>query len=434
MNDIESKDNFLSSMNDEVWLQKYYQKICTNKLNGYCLVSFKIKRFRVYNRLFGYSEGDQLISRVYQQIQTFVEDDEAVAHIYAGKFMLIMKFPKDYDELYQRIIAFNNHFNDMPDPFDIGRIYMGIGIYRITDFNVDYQLAQYCADICRAESKEALFRNSHFEIYGEMYEDKNLNNFKLEHEFKNALENGHICFYLQPKVNLKTGEINSAEALARWIDPDRGMIPLAEFFPILEENGLIEDLDLYIFEKVCKQISYFINTYNKKIKISVNLSNCLFNYRYFLDLYKKIHKKYPCPKDCIEIELLESIVLNQVNLVTNTVNQIHEYGFSCSLDDFGSGYSSFSVLTSAKIDTLKIDRSLFNQDMEIEKNVIVKNIIATAKELNMKVVAEGVENREYVKFLQELECDEIQGFIFYKPMPVEEFEERFIKRNEKAVL
>ena len=210
------------------------------------------------------------------------------------------------------------------------------------------------------------------------------------------------------------------------------MIPVGEFLPELVRNGLIRDLDLYLFEKVCRYINKWIDLYGKKIRISVNLSSNMFNYRYFLDHYKEVYNKVPCPKDCIEFELLESIVLNQVELVSRVVKQLREFGFSCALDDFGSGYSSFSVLTNADLNTLKIDRSLFQNESDTRERILVRHIVETAKELEMKVIAEGVETRGYVDILKELGCDYIQGFVFYKPMPAEEFEQRFIIGNEKA--
>lgn len=434
MKHIGEETTWYQTMHDETWLKTCYDEVCQTQPEVYCLVSLKIKRLRVYNRLFGRAAGNQLILDVYDVIEAFLEEDEKIAHMHAGSFALLMRFPEDYDEVHQRIIQLNNRFLDVPDPFDAGRVYFGMGIYRMKDSQVDFYTALYNADISRVESREAAFKNTHFEIYGDRYYDHNLSDFRVEHSFKTALEKGYLCFYLQPKVDLTTGEIHSAEALVRWKDPERGLVPLSEFIPTFEASGLIEDMDLYIFEKVCDLITYFIKTYDKKIKISVNLSSSLFNYRYFFDLYKEIHEKHACPKDCIEIELLESIVLNQVALVKHAVDQIHAYGFTCSLDDFGSGYSSFSILTDIKIDSLKIDQSLFRSDLHVRENIIVRHIIEMAKELDMKVIAEGVEKMEYVSFLQELGCDAVQGFVFYKPMPIEEFEERFVKGNEKAVL
>ena len=172
--------------------------------------------------------------------------------------------------------------------------------------------------------------------------------------------------------------------------------------------------------------------YGKKIRISVNLSSDMFNYRYFFKYYEEVYEKFPCPKDCIEFELLESIVLNQVDQVQNVVEQLRRFGFSCSLDDFGSGYSSFSVLTNTQLEALKIDRSLFRNENDPRERVLIRHILESAKELKLKTVAEGVETRGYVEYLKSLGCDYVQGYVFYRPMPVEEFEERFLKNGERA--
>ena len=419
-------------LDNEQWIKEKYDEICASHLGEYCLVSMKIKRFRVFNRLFGREAGNQLIERVHQRVQDYLKEDEYIAHIHLGYFNILMKFSRDYDILFQKIIDFNAFVRDMPGNEDIGKVYMGLGIYKIDDPTIDFYIAQYNADISRVECPEANFRNTHFDIYNQTYFDSNLIDFTLEKTLLPAIENGEIQLYLQPKVDLKTGEVHEAEALVRWIDKERGMIPVNEFLPSLEKTGLIDDMDLYLFEQVCLHIQRFLDEYKKKIKISVNLSQSMFNYRYFFQYYQDIHEKNPCPTECIEFELLESIVLNQVETVKNVVEEIHQYGFSCAIDDFGSGYSSFSVLVNTQLETLKIDRSLFESENEEGKRVIIRHIIETAKELGMKVVAEGVEKQEHLKFLKDLDCDYVQGFVFYKPMPVSEFEERFVKGNEKV--
>ena len=271
-------------------------------------------------------------------------------------------------------------------------------------------------------------------MYGLSIQDAELRYYDLSELVRPAIEQGHIKFYLQPKVDLRTGEVRSAEALMRWEDPVRGMIPVSEFLPVLESNGIIDLADLSVFAQVCATINRWIETYGKKIQISVNLSASMFNYLYFFKQYREVHEKYNTPADCIEFELLESIVLNQVERVTQVVNELREYGFSCSLDDFGSGFSSYSVLTHSEIGVLKIDRSLFQQEGNGRERTILRHIIATARELGMRTVADGVESRSYVEYLRSLGCDFIQGYVFYRPMPVEEFEERFLRRGETVPL
>ena len=430
--DIKTGDRIMLDMRDEKWIRERYEEICRSNPEEYMLISLKIKRFRVFNRLFGREAGDKLIEKVYHAISLFLKEGEYLARIGGDYYNLLVKLPGDYDDIFHYIIDLNAQIRDMPDEESFGKIYTGMGLYLLTKDPADFLTAQYNADICRSESKESLYRNTHFEIYGMTYWDKNLLGYDLEQTIRPAMENGDFKLYLQPKVDLKTGRVSEAEALVRWIDPERGMIPVSEFLPELEKNGLIDDLDLYTFEKVCRTINRWIERYGKKIRISVNLSSSMFNYRYFFEEYKKVFEKNPCPRECIEFEFLESIVLNQVELVSSVVEQVKEFGFGCSLDDFGSGYSSFSVLTNTKLDTLKIDRSLFQNESDPREKAIVRHIIETAKELRMRVIAEGVETKGYVDFLKELQCDCIQGFVFYKPMPVEEFEEKFVKNSECA--
>lgn len=416
----------------ELWMKERYDEVCRNNPKEYALISLKIKRFRIFNRLFGREAGDWLSDQVYDSIRAWLKDGEYAAHIRLGYFNLLVRMPEDYDEIFHYVIKLNAQIRDWPYGEEYGKVYSGMGVYRLTDQPEDYFTAQYNADICRVESLESCLRNSHFEIYGKTHQDTNLGSYNMEQNIRPAMDHEDFKLYLQPKVNLRTGEVTEAEALVRWIDPKKGMIPVAEFLPELEKNGLIGDLDLYMFERVCRCVKRWMDVYGKKIRISVNLSSDMFNYRYFFQQYEEVYEKCPCAKDCIEFELLESIVLNQVDQVRSVVGQLRDFGFSCSLDDFGSGYSSFSVLTNTQLETLKIDRSLFRNENDPRERVLVRHILETARELNLKTVAEGVETRGYVDFLKELGCDYIQGFVFYRPMPADEFEERFVKNSERA--
>lgn len=419
-------------MKNEQWIEARYNEICSSNFQEYGLISLKIKRFRIFNRMFGREFGDKLILRVYTAIASFLKEGEYAAHIQQGYFILLVHLPRDYDEIFHYALDLNAVVRDWQDEDGLGKVYCGMGMYLLEEPQVDFRTAQYNADICRTECPESVLRNSHFEVYGMTYHDVNLLNYNMEDEFRPAMEHGDFKLYLQPKVDLRTGEVHEAEALVRWIDPVRGMIPVGSFLPEYERNGLIGDLDLYLFGQVCRSVDRWLKMYGKKIKISVNLSSNMFNYRYFMDQYKEVFQQISFPRECVEFELIESIVLNQVDQVKRVVAQIRECGFGCSLDDFGSGYSSFSVLTSTKLDALKIDKSLFRNEADSREKILIRHIVESAKALDMKVVAEGVETRGYVEFLKELDCDYIQGYVFYKPIPVEEFEERFVKNGERA--
>ena len=417
----------MDAIHDEQWIKEKYEEICRQNPADYVLISLKIKRFRIFNRLFGREAGDRLLERVYEAIQGWIGEEEYAAHLYLDYYNMLVKVPHDYSTIVRYVTDFSHMIRDMKDDEGFGHVCIGLGIYPLEDDSTDFYTAQYNADVCRAECPERAYRNSHFEIYSMTYHDLNLHYFDLEQEIKPALEHGDFKLYLQPKVDLKTGEVTKAEALVRWIDPVKGMIPVSEFLPALVENGLIENVDLYLFGIVCSTVERWRQQYGKEISISVNLNECAFNYEFFFNDYKEVYERNPCRKDCIEFELLESIILNQVEQVNRVVNDITQFGFTCSVDDFGSGYSSYSVLTNPLITTLKIDRSLFRNENDLREKTLIRYIIQTAKELNMTTVAEGIETKEYVDFLKELGCDYVQGFYYYKPMSVEDFEELFVK-------
>ncbi|MFR2488921.1 MAG: EAL domain-containing protein [Hungatella sp.] len=417
----------MEAIHDEQWIKEKYEEICRQNPADYVLISLKIKRFRIFNRLFGREAGDRLLERVYEAIQDWIGEEEYAAHLYLDYYNMLVKVPHDYSTIVQYVTDFSHMIRDMKDDEGFGQVFIGLGIYPLEDDSTDFYTAQYNADVCRAECPERTYRNSHFEIYSMTYHDLNLHYFDLEQEIKPALEHGDFKLYLQPKVDLKTGKVTKAEALVRWIDPVKGMIPVSEFLPALVENGLIENVDLHLFGIVCSTVERWRQQYGKEISIRVNLNECAFNYEFFFNDYKEVYERNPCRKDCIEFELLESIILNQVDQVNRVVNDITQFGFTCSVDDFGSGYSSYSVLTNPRITTLKIDRSLFRNDNDPREKTLIRSIIQTAKELNMTTVAEGVETKEYVDFLKELGCDYVQGFYYYKPMSVEDFEELFVK-------
>jgi len=193
---------------------------------------------------------------------------------------------------------------------------------------------------------------------------------------------------------------------------------------LFEKNGFIQTLDLYVFRQVCKIIRKWLDEGKQPVTISVNLSRVYLNNTDFLNDFEKVIDYYKVPAKYIELEITESIMQKNLNDVINIINRIHEKGFSCSLDDFGSGYSSLNMLKNIPIDVLKIDRKFFtdNEDNPERGNSIIGSIIDLAHKLNIKTVSEGVENNEQLEFLKKTNCDMVQCFLKSKPMPVEEFE------------
>lgn len=232
--------------------------------------------------------------------------------------------------------------------------------------------------------------------------------------------------YLQPKIGTRDGKLKGAEALVRWKHPVKGVIFPDAFIPLFERSGKICQLDLYVFEEVCRILSGWIQEKKNVYPISVNLSRAHYYENDFLQKYYETAKKYGVPCELIEFELTESIFLedDQIAHVKKSIRDMHRMGFRCALDDFGAGYSSLGLLKEFDVDTLKLDRRFF-LDMSGEKaQHVIRGVADLAVKLNMRTVAEGIETQEQLLFLQSIPCDEIQGYIFSPPLPVEEFEKQ----------
>jgi EAL domain-containing protein (putative c-di-GMP-specific phosphodiesterase class I)/GGDEF domain-containing protein len=422
-------------MHNEEWLKQKYDSIAEKDRTKYAFISLKIKQFRRLNMNYGRQFVDQLIYKVYEALEEHIKDTGYVAHLSKGAFNIIAMIPpggrEDLD-LFPWIVEMVQDTYKLKDPTYAKIVYCGAGVYLLEEEPIDFYIAQYYADICRSESKERDYVVSHVEFYGTSYHDYRLNAQEYRQRLSGALKEGHIKMYLQPKVNLVTGEINHAEALMRWFDPNLGLLPIKEYLPIFEECGQTNLVDNYIFENACKVIAKWKKEYNTDICVSVNISRSTFDYPYFLEEFDTIYQKYNCDKNNLELELIESIIMNQMDRIQSVVEMIREDGYQVSLDDFGSGYSSYSVVCNTPLNYLKIDRSMFRDQHNKREQIMLQNIIKTAHDLDMKVIAEGIESNDYAEELRLKGCDYIQGFIYCEPIPVEEFENRFLINKEKV--
>ncbi|MEG0360730.1 MAG: EAL domain-containing protein, partial [Longicatena sp.] len=250
----------------------------------------------------------------------------------------------------------------------------------------------------------------------------------LTDRMEEALNNNEFMVYLQPKYNVDGRHIEGAEALVRWNSYDEGMIYPNEFIPLFEKNGFIINLDLWMFEHVCQLLERWQSEGKTLVKISINCSRAHLKNRDFVEQYKEIFKKYTIPAKYIEIEMTESIVYENKEELKYIISQFHALGFECSMDDFGSGYSSLNLIQDLPFDTLKIDRIFFTHMEEVEKTeAIIQSIIMMAKALSMHTVAEGVEELQHVEMLRRIDCELIQGYVFAKPQSIEDFEKLFFK-------
>jgi EAL domain-containing protein (putative c-di-GMP-specific phosphodiesterase class I) len=254
---------------------------------------------------------------------------------------------------------------------------------------------------------------------------------EIDKGLREALEKNQFELYYQPKMDLVTGEILGAEALIRWHHSEMGMISPAEFIPVAEEIGLIASIGEWVLQAACTQCIKWHNSGFPLIRVSVNISTLQFRQQNLVTTIRRILKDSHLDPKCLELEITESVMQN-----TESIDKLFELkamGIYMSIDDFGTGYSSLSYLRRMPIDSLKIDKSFINDiQMDPTETKIVTIIITLAKSLNLRVIAEGVETAEQLKFLKQHNCDEIQGFFISKPVPARDFEMVWTKVKEVA--
>jgi EAL domain-containing protein (putative c-di-GMP-specific phosphodiesterase class I) len=257
----------------------------------------------------------------------------------------------------------------------------------------------------------------------------------IEEGLRRALERNEFTLHYQPKVNLKIGEITGAEALLRWTHPDRGPISPAEFIPVAEDCGLILPIGNWVLREACKQARAWAKAGLPLTTMAVNISAMEFRDEQFLEGVFAILKETEFNPRCLELELTESVLMKRAESTESVLQALKAHGVQVAVDDFGTGYSSLSYLRKFPIDALKIDQSFVRQiTTSPNETSIVTAIISMARSLKLRVVAEGVETREEMLFLQDHRCDEAQGYYFSRPVPPQQFAQLLKKGVSETVL
>ena len=403
--------------------QKFYQ--ATRELldqragENFAFIHFDIDRFRIINTLYGSKEGDRLIHFVAGAIRKVMtaygrgtygrlggdvfgmcvpyEDGAAIYHILEGIRAEIRKHSVHY---YLETCA---------------------GIYLVDDPDMEVAAMHDNAEIAAAQCKGQYM--VHDVLYTEEIGQKVLREQHIIDEMDAALAEQQFIVYFQPKYQLKKMAPYGAEALVRWKKPSGEIVLPNEFIPIFERNGFITKLDYYVWEKVCQFIDSELSQGRNPAPISVNVSRVnLYNPDFMDSLIDLIHR-YHIPPHYLNLELTESVFSEDAELIQRAVNYLHDAGFTILMDDFGSGYSALNILKDVDLDVLKIDMKFFSKGNTAEKGAkIIEAVIRMAESLDMMVIAEGVEEKHQVDFLNDLGCDYIQGYYFGRPMSQDQYE------------
>lgn len=405
--------------------RKAAKEIKSAPAGAYTFLSVNINKFKLINDAFGMDRGDRTLKYVHDVLERQLGDKELVCRSFSDNFDLLVKTDTQ-DKLLSRIDRMLCTVNS----FNSGRknkylLTFTVGAYCITDRDIPVVNMRDRANAAR-KSKDTTARRHLFScvFYSDRERSRQQKEKMMENEMDGALKRGEFIVCLQPKMALKSNRIVGAEALVRW-EKGSSMIMPDEFMPLFERNGFIIKLDLYVFERVCGWMREWLDLGERPVPISVNLSRAHLDDDEFLGAYIAIQKKYEIPKELVELELTETLLADNMKNVEKALEKIHHAGYLCSLDDFGSGYSSLNILKDIHFDILKLDKGFFKAPGPEDENgkAIIEAVVRMAKKLKMYTVAEGVETEAQINFLRAIQCDAVQGYAISRPVGKSSFEQ-----------
>lgn len=411
----------------ESLIEKYKEFIEKNE--SFALIRMNIKNFRYYNERHGQAAGNQILMDVFNVLATTLSENDAMIREYADNYIILKHCDSNEQLVAEWLRPCVDVLFDCTNPILFHNLYTSFGIYYVDDKTCSFEKANDMAELCRKYTDTISYRVFSYEVYKQEFFEKYMRSRQIEEWIGLGREKDMYQVYIQPKVSAKTNEIIGGEALLRLFNEDGNMVPIQEFLPILNENGYIRMMDLWEYEKVLKRMDQRLKEHKKIVNMSFNISNSHFHDSEIFSDYKNISERYDVPRNMITCEFLESISIDEKKM-NELIKEFHEEGFQCALDDFGNGCSSFNVLRYADIDIVKIDRCFFEESPRGNKVQILTAIVEMLKILGMHIVAEGVEEKEDVELVQSLGVDEIQGFYYYRPMPMEDFFALLDKEDE----
>lgn len=403
----------------EMKLTTALEQVKHNK-SSLAVLFLDLDRFKLINDSLGHSIGDKLLKEVSRRIQFTLNDGDCLARQGGDEFILFLTGFSSKKEAEERI-----HFihQSIQAPFKIHNkeffisSSIGASIYPTDGFAWEELIQQ--ADIAMYTAKDR--GGNGYQWYNSAKQQEIHDVVKIENHLRKALQQNEFTLYYQPLVDLADGRIFGFEALIRWKNPELGLISPADFIPLAEEIGIINGIGEWVLREACSNAKRFSEIFKEPIRIAVNISSNQFQDENFVDIVQQILLETKLPPSQLDLEITESVSIENIDRVISKLHALKAIGISISIDDFGTGYSSISYLKYLPVDTLKIDQSFVaNMLTNIKDRALVESVISLSKSFGFNVIAEGVENRDQLQLLKSFECGQAQGFMFSKPVPMEE--------------
>lgn len=419
---VRLSQKFTTDRDPSIFHEQGKELILANPDKTYAVVQFDVVKFKVINEVYGEKMGDEILRFFTESLKRICGKERLFARITSDVYMIITPY-KTVEDINQLI--------ELLDETLLG--YRNInytivyGVSFVTDLSVGMRKYGDAAAVARQGIKgDALHHVAFFDE--QMIEGIQTKKF-LEDNMKTALKNREFVMFLQPKYSISQNEMVGAEALVRWIHPEKGMISPMEFVPLFEKNGFVIKMDQYIWEEACRTIREWIDEGLTPLPISVNVSRRHLRDLEFVSVLNRLVETYEIPKEYLEIEITETV---EEEVVGSGISLLKESGFKLLMDDFGSGFSSLNMLKDTKFDVIKMDQGFLRDFIGSERGKrIVEHTIQMSKDIGLDMVAEGVETKEQAMFLKECGCDTAQGYYYAKPMALEEFNKLLRKEQNR---
>lgn len=392
----------------------------------YYLVAFDIANFKLINDNYGFAMGDVLLNKAIEKF--CMEDEECIVatRIYSDHIVALYSRINEHELIPEKVTRLNAEFvKDNQLNFPLVPLHIHAGVYSLGG-RVEH--ITVCVDKANMARKAA---KGHYKIDCVEYSDVLMKQQVRVAEILTTLEenirNNQVLIYLQPKINVEKQRVVGAEALTRLIDKNGKIISPDEFIPVLEKTGKVIDLDKYVMKNVVKLVYKWSRLGIKDIRVSINMSKVHFYLEDIADQIIANFKELDLSPSLIEFEVTESVFLKDTDMIIEKIKKLRDFGFKISIDDFGSGYSSLNLISILPVDTVKLDKQFIETSLNTKRGKeIMKGLITMLNEINLGIVCEGIETAEEEKVIYEYGCSEVQGFLYDKPIRIDEFEKKYL--------
>lgn len=416
-NNLESNRTFMTGLyNLRAFQYKADEVMRENPDLRFAVIVMDLANFKSVNVFCGRDAGDGLLMCIADAFREFEGEHVVLSHFRADIFAMLTPFEKEED-----LVAITRQIGERIEAYRMKcKIFPSFGICIARDSEMPSSLMKDYATMALKTIKGKFYEQ--YAFFDEQMYNRMLTEKQIENEVVDALASGQMKLYIQPKVDMRNGSVVGGEALVRWQHPQRGIISPVEFIPIIEKSGFIINVDAYMWEEVFRMIGRRLQEGKQVVPISINISRQHVYDRFFVERLMKLKERYCVPPEYVPLELTESGFLEEEEIMYANMKYLKQQGFRISMDDFGTGYSTMTMLKDEPVDEIKIDRGFLNDMLNTKSRIIVSHVLGMIRDLDLEMIAEGVENEEQQKFLLDCGCVNAQGFYYYKPMPYEEFE------------